>query len=47
MEVVERSVLDDDRLMIEFGLRIPVVLQDGVVVAEGIISEADLEGLAG
>ncbi len=33
--------------MIDYGLRIPVVLLDGDVIAEGIIGPEDLEGLAG
>ena len=45
--VVERSVLDDEQLMIDYGLRIPVVLLDGDVIAEGIVGPEDLEGLAG
>lgn len=41
--VVERSVLDDDTLMIEYGLRIPVVLMHGDAIAEGVIQEGDVD----
>ncbi len=40
--IVQRSVLDDDDLMAEYGLRIPVVLLHGEVIAEGIIAPGDV-----
>lgn len=42
-QVVQRSVLDDDDLMAEYGLRIPVVLRDGEPIAEGIIAPGDVD----
>lgn len=41
--IVERSVLDDDRLMADYGLRIPVVLLDDEPIAEGIIEPGVVE----
>ena len=41
-QVVTRSVLDDDDLMTEFGLRIPVVLRGGEPIAEGIITAGEV-----
>lgn len=45
--VVERSVMTDDALMDEYGLRIPVVLLDGEPIAEGIIDSGDVDAALG
>lgn len=41
--IIELSVLDDDELMADYGLRIPVVLLNGESVAEGIIEPGEVE----
>ena len=43
--IVERSVLDDDELMADYGLRIPVVLLNGDPVAEGLIEPGEVEAV--
>ncbi len=48
LQVTGVDIDEDDELVKEYGLRIPVILDaDGAVVAEGTITRADLVRLLG